>query len=395
MEPEKEQLNKDIPAVEPAENHELGIKRVRTYAEDLALAKEKAGIVEEAPKKKSGGLFGTRKKKAPAPATTPNAPVAPQQNVHKKPEQPSKEFIERELARSGIVTQDSVEKEEVEEVASSLSPIRTYKYDAAESIQEKGTSRISMVAAEQKRRVENKDFSNTFSAPKDPSSPLRNALFVVLSLALVGGGIWGGFHFYNKSQVDSEPAVVVQKNILFTNDSIERDASGISGKDFVNLMSAATEAAKGRTNDLIEIELKDKKLFGDDKLSKDSFFRALDGSASGQFVRSLGVSYVVGVHSGLGNSRFYLFKIEDFDTAFAGMLEWEEFMHLNLYGDFEGGPFVDEFIKNKDTRVQRDRFGNTKLIYAFPNSETLIITQNEAAFFELFDRLTVSNATRN
>jgi len=391
-------------AVSAEENYELGIKRVRTYAEDLALAKEKAGVRESEPKKKRGGFFGGKKKKSKVANIDKDkdlSNVQPKIAVPKAPKaepeeggQPSREFIEQELARSGIVTQHDAQEEVREET--SVPTLRTYKYDTAETIEEKGASKISMLAAEQKRRVNKKDFSGTFSSPTQKETSLgRSATFIILSVILIVVGIWGGLHFYTKSKIDDTPAVEVSKNILFTNDTVERDARGISGRDFVNLISAGADSVNGRAGDLVEIELRDRGLLGEAKISIDTFFKKLEGGASGRLARSFGKDYVVGTHSGAENSIFYLFRVEDFDTSFAGMLEWEETMHFDLFGGFEGESFVDEFIQNKDTRVQRDRFGNTKLIYAFPNSETLIITQNEEAFFELFDRLTVSNATRN
>ncbi len=387
----------------PEENHELGIKRVRTFAEDLALAKEKAGVQEPEKQKRKGGFFGTRRKKKekidPKKDLSKTQPEVdrsslPRPKTEQRATQPTREEIEKELARSGIIEEKIEQKKEPgEEVA--VPTLRTYKYDTAESIEKQGTSKISMLAAEQKRRVENKDFSHTFTDRTEKASSGRTIGLMGLSFVLIASGIGGALYFYNKSKVDTTEAVPVSKNILFTNDTIERDARGISGKDLVNLVFAAADSISARAGDLTEIELRDRTLLGEAKISKDTLFKKLEGSASSRLVRSFSDNYVIGAHNGRETSVFYLFKIEDFDTSFAGMLEWEEWMHLNLFGSFEAEPFVDEFIRNKDTRIQRDRFGNTKLIYAFPNSETLMITQNEEAFFELFERLTVSNATRN
>jgi hypothetical protein len=115
----------------------------------------------------------------------------------------------------------------------------------------------------------------------------------------------------------------------------------------------------------------------------------------GRLVRNLKDEYLIGVHTGETETIFYIFKIDDFDTVFAGVLEWESLMHRDLYNEALGTFFEDTYLQNKDTRIQKDNFGNTKLIYSFPNSETLLITATEEAFFEVFDRLTVSNATQN
>ena len=378
------------------ENHDLGIKRIRTYAEDLALAKEKAGVTDEAPKEKRG--FFSRKKKESKKDLSKVQPKVdvPKKVVEKtKDEQPSKEYIQRELAKSGIVAAPEVLKDEdEEEEKSSVSPIRTYKYDAAESIEKGGTSQISMVAAEQRRKVANNDFSKTFST--EPVESTKTGIILVLvSVALVVSGVWGGIHFYNKSKITDEPVVTVSKNVLFTDNSVTIDAYNKSGLAFNELLLGLGDTVNGSLNDLTEVTLTDRGIFGESKLSKNDFFSKLESNVPPRLIRNLGNDYLVGVHSGAKESIFYLFKIEDFDTVFAGVLEWERTMHGDLYGTALATQFADKFIRNKDTRVQGDGFGNTKLIYSFPNSETLLITQTEEAFFEVFERLTVSNATSN
>ena len=308
--------------------------------------------------------------------------------------QPSKEEIERELARSGIVTQESQEREE-EKAKTSIPILRTYKHDAAESIEEHGTSRIKMVAAEENKRALNKDFSKTFEFEEKESSIKTSLILIGVSLALIVSGVGGAIFFFNKSNVDTTAAIPVMRNVLFTNETVEADAKGITGNDVVNLVSATGKSANGRAGDLIEVMLLDNTLLGEQKISKNALFDKLETNAPSRLIRSFEHNYVVGVHVGDETTVFYLFKVEDFDTAFAGMLEWEGSMHGDLYGSIGGEKFVDEYLRNKDTRILRDRFENTKLVYAFPNSETLIITENEEAFFELFERLTVSNATQN
>jgi|GEM_PF-3699219 len=402
----------DKPSIESAnapsiaeEYPELGIKRVRTFAEDLALAKEKAGVKEEVPKKKKGSLFGSKKKKKGKPNPKKDlSKIQPEVDMSKAPPaeekvpettKPSREYIEQELARSGIVTDKSIEKKDDKKNVkdeSSVSAIRTYKYDAAESIEEKGTSQIEMLAAEQKRRVKNKDFSR--SVPGGQSVKMNIAL-VVLSFVLIVLGVWGGVHFYNKSKILGEPVVVVSKTTLFTDNRIEIDSHNNDGTRFSSLLLNSANDVSGRLNALTELVFLDRGLFGENKISKDNLFKKLESNAPARLIRNLQDDYVVGVHSGESTSLFYLFKIDDFDTVFAGVLEWESFMHSDLYGSGEGGLFEDIFLQNKDTRIQKDSFGNIKLIYSFPNSDTLLITKNEEAFFEIFERLTVSNATQN
>lgn len=127
--------NKEGGIVETAslsENKELGIKRLRTFADDLANARERAGVSPEKPAEKSGGFFGSKKKEkmhvplagaekiASKVVTPPHATVTL--------EQPDRQIIEQELARSGIITEpnNNIAELEVEEKHTSSVPnIRT------------------------------------------------------------------------------------------------------------------------------------------------------------------------------------------------------------------------------------------------------------------------------
>ena len=80
------------------------------------------------------------------------------------------------------------------------------------------------------------------------------------------------------------------------------------------------------------------------------------------------------------------------------MLEWEPFMAQDLSPFFDGaglrGTFEDVLVQNKDARVLKDSAGNVRLLYAFPNTETLLITTNQSTFLEVFGRLTSVSTRR-
>jgi hypothetical protein len=98
---------------------------------------------------------------------------------------------------------------------------------------------------------------------------------------------------------------------------------------------------------------------------------------------------------------FLLLKTKDFDTAFAGILGWERSLSGDLAPLF-GVPvvssfdptartdtqlreafFKDEIVSNKNARVLLDEKGKERIVYAFVDRNTLVITTTPAAFASL------------
>ena len=395
--PNKEDKAPEVPPSEVSTNPELGIKRVRTFEDDLKEAKAKAGVKDTPPPKK--GFFGKKKSKKPMDGVkkiTQNVQpeVTPQIPVIEEEQKPSKEYIENELARSGIVAKEKEEKKVEEE--SSLSAIRTYKNDAAESIQENKISRVSIAAAEQNKRVRENNFSSLL--PSENSSFQKNAMYILLSIVLIGTGIWGASHFFRESKISTEVAITPNQGVLlFTNEEEELAVQKLSGQEFVNLLNEERQKLPNNPKTIKEIKLVGSTVFGERAISASSFLDRFI-NVPGRLKRALSSEFLFGINGGNPPSPIFIFKTQDFDTTFAGMLDWEITMSSNLaplFGPVVQGKFEDVILRNKDTRMLKDGENQTRIVYGFPNTETLLVTTNEDSFFEVFERLTASNATRN
>lgn len=94
---------------------------------------------------------------------------------------------------------------------------------------------------------------------------------------------------------------------------------------------------------------------------------------------------------------FLILKTTEFDTAFAGMLSWENSMSADLAPLF-GEPvtesldpqartasgirsafFVDGIIANRSARILYDKLGLERLVYVFIDQHTILITTNRTA----------------
>jgi hypothetical protein len=135
------------------------------------------------------------------------------------------------------------------------------------------------------------------------------------------------------------------------------------------------------------------------------FFGVLQPRTSGAFMRSLDERMMLGGVSVSEMEPFMLLKSNAFDTAFAGMLEWEAFMSADL-APFFGEPvsrsfnpdarssnrttalaFADKTIANHNVRVLYDEAGNERIVYGFVNRNTIIITSTGAAFEKILGAL--------
>ena len=109
---------------------------------------------------------------------------------------------------------------------------------------------------------------------------------------------------------------------------------------------------------------------------------------------------------------YLITKIDSFDLAFSGMLEWERTLPVDLSSIFTYMPeiveqststpqtvqnvprFVDKVVKNIDVRSYIDPVKGTQIMYGFVNKKYLVITSGEAAFADIINKLTVNNILR-
>lgn len=128
----------------------------------------------------------------------------------------------------------------------------------------------------------------------------------------------------------------------------------------------------------------------------DEFMRILDPRAPHAFIRALEPAMMVGAY-GTQKDPYLIFKVTSFEEGFAGMLAWEPQISADLAPLF-GTPvrrtfdsnaltldrtrpayFVDEVIQNTDVRLLRDETGAERLLYAFPDPETILITTSASS----------------
>lgn len=107
--------------------------------------------------------------------------------------------------------------------------------------------------------------------------------------------------------------------------------------------------------------------------------RALSLRANEQFLNNIsGIN--LGAYNGV---PFIILRVQNFDTAFGGILDVEDRIGEDLSGLFGTtgmNGFVDDVIKNHDVRIMKRETGEEIITYGFVNRNTIIITGNSNAF---------------
>lgn len=403
----------------------------------------------------------------PAPAPTP-APVAPAQPpvplprgpataashvdlskiiLPKKPGTPSLDSAQRvnagvlfEQERTAVLPEPekpaapAAQPQAPKQDQPLVRPLQTYQGDIESLVGEKQVSVVSIAAAEAERRGI-QPLSPEEAANQDRSPWLRKTLIVMAGILLLAGAGGTGFYIYTRLQpvplAEQAPAPFITvddtKTVTLQPDEIRSEIMDalVAAKNGVSLslgLVARIQIAKPGA-------LKDGSLT---EVSAPEFLQALAPSVPAQLVRTLEPQMLLGVHSYDENQAFMILKADSYETAYSGMLAWEE----SVYGDlkplfvrtpavhlrpvlqgttdapigtttasssiaatstptttpsaspqFFQGNFIDQIVENHDARVLLNRDGDILLLWTFLDRSTIVIATNEATLREIISRL--------
>ncbi len=283
--------------------------------------------------------------------------------------------------------------------------IRTYEGDVASALKNQKTSVVSMVLAEKRRRAE----TAVDEQEKQPKSKKTMVVIIaVVGLLLI---LAVGIYLYIALQTHSSSAQqgIVLPEIILTDEEKEIDVTDLTSEKLVVTLKKERSTASlslGSIQHIFFTETTQDSVTGQ-KIKKlvetEKFVQLLDTRAPAAFLRSLNAGYIYGLHATNGTQPFVIFKTNSYETAFAGMLAWEENMREDLaiivtlapaLPAFNAPKFEDVVVKNRDVRVLKDASGKPELMYSFPDRSTLIITTNENTLKEIFDRLSTTRFTQ-
>lgn len=283
-------------------------------------------------------------------------------------------------------------------------PLRTYERDVAEAIRQKNESVASInLAAQKKEEKTGIKREMKTSAPQATGRGLILLISSVLILAGVSFAGWVIYYFINKPA----PVVVVTapRSIITTDTQITLNTSNLNQENIQNEIKNVFNTQTEK-NKLVGILINDSVSGEEKEISTEKFINLFAATAPTSLSRALGPQFVFGFQNIQTNEPFIFTRVSSFDNAFDGMLRWEKGMKKDTEKIFPVGTnplgptntiqenFQDMVIKNKDTRVLKDSFGNIVLMYSFLDRENLVITTNEQTFVEILNRFFASKTVR-
>jgi hypothetical protein len=239
----------------------------------------------------------------------------------------------------------------------------------------------------------------------------KNKFLIVFGFILIIGGILAlGYLLFNYigTKQDTNTVIVAPvktslippdttTSILVTNSNPRDIANAFRGVLAQNLADPS----------LLKVSFTDTQDSAQKEISAETFFNVATQTSPDRLARSFREEMFAGIYAQGDKHPLFIFKIENFDTAYDGMLTWEK----TMYQDFESfirtekvgeetiatlpaQNFIDVIIANKDCRVLKDGFGNDIIVYSFIDQETLIIADSEETFKEIVARYTSSQLIR-
>lgn len=341
----------------------------------------------------------------PQPPRPPVAPVPPPQQsaapvAPTAPAAPAATDNERQIPGSGSHP-------------GGLRPLRTYEGDVAEVLASRPVSRTSMAVAEAKKRGEGETLKNS-SDDKGPAGAqvhsgidleekprwLFKIILVIVALAFLGGGAFGGYYLYKKSPLGT-PVVPIQpaqsSTSLIPYDSRNAvSTDNATSQDLLVRIRSELKLAQA-PNTIKEVVFTETKNGETYRVTAPEMILLTGMPVPDLIARTIQPEWMFGVYSSAEGSTtpFVMIHTNLFQNAFAGMLAWEQSMPVDLKPFFgipdntpaPAGSFKDRVVRNKDVRAFVGSDGTTLFEYSFLDDSTLAVAGNDAALSLIISRL--------
>ena len=276
--------------------------------------------------------------------------------------------------------------------------LRTFQSDLADTIKSGEGSIVKIAMAENRKKERERENI-------DPAA-LKNRLFMYggITLAIVAIAALGYIGYLKLPKTVSVSRTQSNTPTLITTDSIKGLNVTNLSRDNVRDMIGQEYTNASQTINTIEQVVpftQTDQTQPQHLLTTEEFFKTLQSSIPTELLRSLDPTFTIGIYAYNGSGLFLAFKTNSYNTAFAGMLSWENDIFDEFYRIFAipsagsslfAGHFKDMVIKNQDTRALVDDKGRPVLFYTFlgEDKSIIIITNNQDTLQEVVNRLTAN-----
>jgi hypothetical protein len=211
----------------------------------------------------------------------------------------------------------------------------------------------------------------------------NNVVFIAFGVLLfvVISGL-GMRAYLDKAPTISEPTGVAETT-LFPDTTFPTETYFVSSA--IDL-TKAIEAQKSATESLIEINFLTN---AGVTLSPADLLQVLDADVLFDF-RSTLTEVAIGTYR---ETPWVVFTVSDKNTAFGGMLDWENYLYSDLApilttkSGLSRNRYEDGIIDTIDVRILKNADGSEAIVYGFTNYNSLLITTNTTAFLNLAGKM--------
>lgn len=326
-----------------------------------------------------------------------------------------------------------------------IKPLRTYEDDVKNAIYNQQVSSAQILLAEQQKKQKQEKESREEGIENSGNQKL----LIFASTFLVIGLLVFVYIKFGHSIIFQEREAIVKvrhASIIYVENQKELNIDNKLRLDaLAELKSLIEEPTK--EGEITEIVITTKNedseniLGGDKKIKTEEFFTLLGLHTSNRAIRSLGDEIMIGVYGNKESQPFIIAEVDDYQSAYAGMLDWEilltsnfKYIFSNSLGEkifekkkvdeatgtttvesvattteefstttpqtatttteapkkvvdrrlnYEPNSFKDIFINNYDTRAVVDFNGEVIFFYSFYKEDYLIIATDRDAFKEI------------
>ncbi|MDQ5912559.1 MAG: hypothetical protein QG568_774 [Patescibacteria group bacterium] len=307
--------------------------------------------------------------------------------------------------------------------------VRTYQSDIANTIKNDNVSMIKIALSEKKRQEKRSQFDSTIEGNQKNVYILAGVIIAFIVIA----GLIAGYIYLQSTNTTSGPSQTQQKvqPLLYTESTSVLNIDQINIDDLLKIIERDKEAVM-ELGDMKSIVLTVGSSTEERQLTSEEFFYLLKSRAPDGLIRALDANFLLGVYAFTPREMFAVFKVNSYDTAFAGMFEWEPNIESDIgdifinkkerigrsigvlsstkdtqqdttgatttqsspFGVFSQRKFVDKVLSNKDARVLVDVDNREAMLYTFLDKETLVIATSEKSLKEIIFRLTTGRIVR-
>jgi hypothetical protein len=306
----------------------------------------------------------------------------------------------------------------VDNTAYKTSTVHTFKDDMANEAS-KGNFSIGKIMVANSKKIHGEQNTGTEIDKKNSHLALK-ILIPVVCVIIISIFSYIGFKSAKTPQKVSQLENPTQQNaggILYSEQAFAINTAGKNRSAIYVEIAKETSATKIPVGKIKSVVFNKQSGTSTVYLSASEFLDIIAPSAPGLLLRNLKNEYVFGYYSYESNEPFLILKASNYDSVFAGMLDWERSIYADL-GDLivkpeslskintassststsptseYDTPFVDRIISNNDTRVLYRPNGNIAFFYTFFNKETVIIATSEQTLREIIYRMTSGKITR-